>query len=159
MRTISLASITGLPSRLYHGSQHAAEKGLKSSTSHGEKHTEWDNGLGNDFVYACTDRDTAVLMGWASYLESKFGMKSFHSDDKEMTIRLVGVPKTALPDLYCDVYLHTVVPSVAHGWEKVDGKNGLENEWRTKRAIPRRDYQIEKVDLRSVVPRYKVSFE
>lgn len=143
-----------LPKALYHGSTYAQVE-LKPGIERSGKLVQWDEVEDNTWLYATTDKDTAIDLGFASALEHKYGLDHFQTIGDTVAIQLALVDgkkqKVSVDDLFreLEVYLYEIRPTAAGGWVHNDnGHNQLTTEWKTQRTIwPYR--QATRVDLAS----------
>jgi hypothetical protein len=106
--------------------------GIKRS---GEK-VEWDGTESNEYLYATTDRETAVSQGFASAMEKVFPVRRFRTEGRDIHIFLEGKHPTPeqLKKLTVNLYTIRVLPQ--DQWRKNNNKvNGLDTEWTTQQTI------------------------
>lgn len=143
------------PNILYHGSAYRTPT-LKPGIAYGGEKVEWDHGESNEYLYATSEKDTAVELGFASAIEKKFKLDRFQSDEHELTI--TASERIMMSDLEAlDVYLYAFALSHVDGWMlNHNAHNGLLNtEFKTRKVV---SYDsVEKVDMKSFLAGKKVS--
>lgn len=127
-----------LPPVLWHGSAYATEV-LKPGFLWSKKLVEWDHGESNHYLYATTDQQTAISLGFASALEKRWRLnryKTFGSKDVSILIESPdAITHYDLEQLL--VWLYEIYPQNDQQWvfnHNLD--NGLETEFKTHRTVP-----------------------
>lgn len=139
-----------LPSHLYHGSAYLHTE-LKPGFLHSGIEVQWDVNESNRFLYATTDKNTAIELGFASSIEKAFNLHAFQSKDNDIKIVLDEVKSLPrLEDLFhLPVYLYTLRPrSLDHWVPNHNAHNGLTTEWKTQATI-RTFLSREQVDVKA----------
>ena len=126
-----------LPSKLFHGSAYN-DRVLKPGFEHTGIEVHWDETESNRFLYATTDKESAIGLGWASSIEKSFELDRFQIEGDTLTIQLS--PKhqsvTLRELLECPVFLYTFKPKAEEHWELVGNKvNNFHVEYKTKTTI------------------------
>jgi hypothetical protein len=143
-----------IPTRLYHGSAFKQER-LSPGFAHTGEKVEWDYGESNEFLYATTDRDAAIQLGFASAIEKKFKLDRFQCDDSEITI--TASERITMHDLEkLEVYVYSLPFVISGGWQQNRNPNNhIDTEWKTKKTV---DFgSVEKVDMKSFLAGKKIS--
>lgn len=149
-----------LPTSLFHGSGYWAKE-LKPGFERSGELVRWDETEDNTFLYATTDREKAIVLGFASALEKKYGLDRFqHMGDK----LILDVPRqphgytVGLEQLYhLELWLYELTPHTRDGWQlNKNEHNGMRNtEYKTKNTI-RNIRSTTPVDVRQWLSNYKV---
>lgn len=126
-----------LPNKLFHGSAFN-DRILKPGFEHTGVEVRWDETESNRFLYATTDKDAAIGLGWASSIEKSFELDRFKFEGDTLVIELS--PKhqgVSLRDLLaCSVFLYTLKPKPEDQWVLVDNAvNNFKSEYKTQATI------------------------
>lgn len=124
-----------LPKTLYHGSSFLETDYLLPGFYHSKKLIRWDETESNLYLYATTDKEEAVMLGFASAIEKKFKLNHFKRTETEIIIETPS--KISVKDLDdLDVYVYKITPKEKDTWVKnKNERNGLDSEWKTVRKI------------------------
>lgn len=138
-----------LPTVLYHGSAFWTGK-LKPGFQHTGVEVKWDETESNHYLYATTEREMAITLGWASAIEKRYGLDHFQTIGNSI---LIDVPKDVRPKpkkeelLELEVWLYKIVPAPKEDWElNKNPHNNLKSEYRTQRTITPKS--LEKINLK-----------
>lgn len=149
-----------LPSVLYHGSMYQASI-LKPGFEHTQEEVTWDVTESNRYLYATTEKDTAILLGFASAIEHTYGLDYFHTQGNEIVIDLAPDKNNKKQIVKLDqllnlpVYLYEIRPTGRHHWEhNKNEQNKLDTEWKSNRHIL--PSKVEKIDIRKHFKDYKI---
>lgn len=138
-----------LPVVLYHCSGYLTEP-LMPGIRHTGVLVRWDGNESNKFLYAVTDKEAAVDMGFASAVEKHFLLDHFVSDNAtlKLTISVRRGQKVTIDDLAkLDLYLYFITPKPEDGWiHNHNKRNHLVGEYKTQRDVY--GAKSQKVDLR-----------
>lgn len=150
-----------LPSALYHGSAFWAKE-LKPGFQRSGQIVRWDQSEDNTFLYATTDRETAIELGFASALEKKYGLDRFQTAGKQLIIDIPRQPHGYRVQeeqlMQVEVWLYSIDPRTADGWVLVKNpSNGMATgtEYKTQNTI-RGIKSTEMVDIRQWIKQYKI---
>lgn len=137
------------PTNIYHGSAFNHEE-LKPGFKRSGKLVSWDETESNKYLYATTDRDAAVILGFASSLDKHYLLDRFITNDNKIIIQLGNKPLPFLEDLLkIDVYLYQITFDEKDGWiHNHNEYNNLTTEYKTKNTIKSNIVQVDKVDLK-----------
>lgn len=149
-----------LPSTLYHGSAFWTKE-LKPGFKHTGIEVRWDQTESNHFLYATTDREQAIVLGFASAVEKKFGLDHFQSVGKTILLDVPRQPHgytVKEEQLYqLEVWLYTIVPTARDGWAlNRNAHNQLTNEYKTQNTV-RGIRGVEKIDVREWLKQYELT--
>lgn len=126
---------TNKPQFLFHGSGFEQSE-LKPGFEHTGKVVSWDKYEDNTYLYATTDRDSALTLGLSSAIEKRYDLKHTRIDNKTKTIELKfdGPIPTLAAIEKTKVYLYTVPLDSA--WTKNNNPyNNIDTEYKTKQTI------------------------
>ena len=142
-----------VPEVLYHASGYETAD-LKPGFIRTGVLVQWDGNESNHYLYATTDRSSALDLGFASALEKKFKLDRFITSGDDIKI-LASEPITQDDLLALEVWIYEISPVDVHIWTKNHNKtNNLDTEWRTRRTIIPRS--CEKMDVASWLKTKKV---
>lgn len=125
-----------LPNILYHGSGYD-QNVLSPGFVHSHKLVQWDITESNKFLYATTNREEAINLGFASALEKVYKIDRFHSDvnTHEITIDFNDSNKQVISFNNINVYLYEIIPNKKDNWIKNNNKhNSITTEWKTEQS-------------------------
>lgn len=144
------------PNILYHGSAYRTPT-LKPGIAYGGEKVEWDQGESNEYLYATSDKDAAVELGFASAIEKKFKLDRFHSDEHELTI--TASEHITMRDLEAlEVYLYAISFTGADGWMlNHNAHNGMNTEFKTRKVVSY--ISVEKVEMKSFLTGKKINIQ
>lgn len=133
---------------LYHGSgfkQNELQPGFKRS---GEL-ISWDQTESNKYLYATTDKDSAITLGFASAVDKKYLLDRFINTDDKVIIKLSDKKLPSVSELLSiDVYLYEIRYDEKDGWIKNYNKhNNLNTEYKTKQTIRSNLVRVNKVNI------------
>lgn len=142
---IATESLKPLPETLYHGSAFKTEP-LRPGFHHSNTLVTWDNTESNKFLYATTDRDEAIMLGFASSIEKKYDLHNFKNVGNSIQVTL-QFDKPSWKDLAkLPLYLYIIPVRQNDHWVKnTNPDNQIETEWKTDRVI--QDAVVEVIDL------------
>lgn len=124
-----------MPSPLFHGSMYKQSELMPGFKRSGEK-VEWDGVESNEYLYATTDRETAINQGFASALEKVFPVERFRTEGDDIHVHVKGQPPSEEAMRKITVYLYTLKDLPHDLWRKNNNKvNGLDSEWVTQNTI------------------------
>lgn len=153
---IGQLSASNKPTTLYHGSGFEQDE-LKPGFMHTGKVVSWDNYENNTYLYATTDRDSALTLGFSSAIEKKYDLKHTHIDNKAKTIRLKfdgHVPERSAIEKI-KVYLYTL--PLEPFWVKNNNPfNNIETEYKTKEVVKTILERV-RVDIPALLREYQLS--
>lgn len=147
---------TEFPTRLFHGSAFKQDR-LSPGIVHAGVKVEWDHGESNEYLYATTDRETAIQLGFASAIEKQYMLDRFQCDEWEL--KITASERLNIHDLEkLEVYLYSLPFVISGGWQKNQNPNNhLDTEWKTKKTV---DFgSVEKIDMKSFLAGKKVSIQ
>lgn len=147
----------GLPDVLYHGSRFH-QKELKPGFMHTGVVTRWDDGESNIFLYATTEKETAIGLGLSAAIEYTFKLERFKIEGDQIWInsKHQGVNLESIQQL--SVYLYTIMPQVRDQWVTNDNhKNNINSEYKTNQIL-KGNLAVEKIDLRAWLSTKEVMF-
>jgi hypothetical protein len=122
------------PQILFHSSMYDA-KVLMPGFNHTGVLVEWDGEENNHFLYATTDKESAIDLGFASAIEHKFQLDRFSSHGNILDI-YTPQPISLLDLEKLQVYLYTILTQPNQGWIKNNNKqNNIETEYKTTERI------------------------
>ncbi len=145
------------PLVLYHASGYKNDV-LKPGFKHTGVLKEWDNGENNHFLYATTEKQTAIDLGVASAIEQFFKLDRFSIKGKEITI--VSPEHIELSDLAnLKVYLYTINDKPEEDWVKNDNpSNKLDTEYKTA-CDHVEPYSIQEIDVSAWLKTKKINIK
>lgn len=119
--------------QLYHGSAYRHDI-LRPGIHHTGVLQRWDDTESNEWLYASTDRQEAILNGLCSALSQEFRVDRFSWDDNAFVI--TSADKITERDVrQARPLLYTLPPGAS--WKKVNNEvNGSDTEWKTKECVP-----------------------
>lgn len=141
---------------LYHGSMfHTGDKPLVPGIVHTGKEVTWDGGLeSNHYLYTTGDAHNAILLGIGSMTEKTIGTQGFkYGEGDEIFFifekeDLITEKELEKKLKNTSVYLYTIQMKRHHNWIKNNNpKNNIEEEYKTRNAIPRSDFLIATIDV------------
>ena len=144
------------PSELYHGSGYKQEE-LKPGYQHSKKLTVWDQYESNAYLYATSNRDSAMLLGFSSAIEKKYKLNKTKIDEAKKTIYLeFGEPTPSLDNLFdTEVYLYSI-PYDSVIWQKNNNPfNNIDTEYKTTSTITKINDR-EQLNLHEVLSDYQI---
>lgn len=144
------------PTQLFHGSGFEQDE-LKPGFAHTGKVVSWDGYENNTYLYATTDRDSALTLGLSSALEKKYDLTHTHIDNKSKTISLTFKGhKPQMSDIEkTKVYLYTLPMSSV--WVKNNNPfNNIDTEYKTKETITDIQSRI-RVDIAELLSGFQVT--
>lgn len=135
---------------LYHGS-HYCQTELMPGFKRSGKLVQWDKTESNQWLYATTDREAAMVLGFASAVEKHFDLHHFRVINKGYLELIFEKNKPTFQQLKrLAVYIYTIHKGVGDGWQKVNNlTNGIETEFKTQQTIQSNIINIEALDLYS----------
>lgn len=135
-----------LPSVLYHGSAYWTNV-LKPGFKHTGVEVQWDETESNKFLYATTERETAIGLGLASAIEKAYTLNQYQIRGNSITINTDQ--KITVVDLYeLEVWIYTIHPGPKENWSlNKNPHNGLDTEFKTDHTI-RSVRTVERVDIK-----------
>jgi hypothetical protein len=138
------------PTVLYHGSGFNHTE-LKPGYKRTGKLVSWDVIESNKFLYATTDRNTAIELGFASAIEKKYLLDRFNNTDSELIIQLSDEKLPSINDLLgIDIYLYEISFDEEDGWVRnVNEHNHLTTEYKTEKTIKSNLIKVDKIDMES----------
>lgn len=133
---------------LYHGSMYAQEELMPGFKRSGEL-VEWDHTESNKFLYATTERDVALMQGFASAVEKTWPVERFLTRGIRMTVYIVSDKFPSTREIEAlTIYLYTLKLNAADGWKRNSNKfNGLNSEWKTEQTIKESILSREQLDV------------
>ncbi len=134
-----------LPEILYHCSAFLTEP-LMPGIYHTGVRVRWDRTESNEWLYATSDREAAILMGLASAIEHKYLLDRFHTegDDIVITTPSAQLNESALHRLRIHLYL--IHPKASDGWVHNHNRvNQMTTEYKTKSVL--HQVKSQQVDL------------
>lgn len=131
---------------LYHGSMYN-QKELMPGFKRSGVEVKWDKTESNHFLYATTERSIAENLGFASAIEKKFHLKSFHC--KGDTLVAESDLNLTMEDLASlEVHIYTIEIKPDDNWVKNNNEhNRMDSEYKTKNTIE----NIEKTEPLNIV--------
>lgn len=136
--------MSNLPKNLYHASNFESTTLRPSFEITGEL-VEWDGTESNKYLYASTDKDEAIKMALASYLEREYGVDRFITEGKQIVIHSIVKLKTT-DILKAVIWIYSIDVNKDDGWFKNNnGWNKMTTEYKTMKNISRFKY-VEKID-------------
>lgn len=149
-----------IPTALYHGSAYWA-KDLKPGFERSGEIVRWDDTEDNTYLYATTEREKAIVLGFASAIEKKFGLDRFQHIGDRLILDIPRQPhgytvgEDQLREL--EVWLYEIIPHTRDGWRlnKNEHNNMQNTEYKTKSTI-RSIRSVTLVDVKSWLRGYKV---
>lgn len=147
-----------LPKKLYHGSAYQQAELMPGFKRSGQL-VEWDKTENNKFLYATTDKDSAIELGFASSIEKKFRLNRFKSNGKALLIETSDVSLTVSELNKLEVFLYTLTLSASDGWVKNSNEhNGLLTEFKTDKTITSIEI-CKKVDIKEWLSGFDVQIK
>lgn len=144
------------PNELYHGSGYKQEE-LKPGYQHSKKLTVWDQYESNAYLYASSDRDSAMLLGFSSAIEKKYKLNKTKIDESKKTIFLEFEKHApSLEDLFnTEVYLYSI-PYDSKLWQKNSNPfNNIDTEYKTTATITKINDR-QQLNLHDVLSDYQI---
>lgn len=126
-----------LPAVLWHGSAYATDI-LKPGFLWSKKHVEWDSGESNHYLYATTERESAIALGFGSAIEKRHLLDRFQVDEKTKTLVIFSPRKLTHYDLeQLQVWLYELHPQNSEQWVYNHNQtNKIDTEYKTHRIVP-----------------------
>lgn len=148
------------PAVLYHGSAFLTAE-LKPGFQHTGVLVRWDETETNKFLYATTERETAIALGFASAVEKKYGLDRFQHDPGQLIVNCPRQPHgyTVTEEQLCqvEVWLYTLYPNSRDHWVlNKNPHNRLKTEYKTEATI-RQIHRVDQIDVRSWLRGYEVT--
>lgn len=123
-----------LPEVLYHASAFETRELMPGFKRTGVL-VSWDKTESNQWLYASTDCEAVLSLGFASALEKMFLLDRFTTDGDYITI-IASNPISRHELEMVDVHIYTIKPSPADGWVKNNNQsNHLTTEWKTQKTV------------------------
>jgi len=139
---------------LYHGSGFKQTE-LKPGFAHTGELVNWDRYESNDYLYASSHKNSAILLGIVSAWEKKFPISRTKIDEPGRQIRLEFEDKVPSPDDLnrVDAWLYTIArDDAADGWvHNHNPFNNIKTEYKTKSTIKKNILSIEKINIESTL--------
>ena len=122
--------------KLYHGSGYI-QKELKPGYMHTGEEVFWDETESNRYLYATTERGSAIELGFASAVEKAYPLKRFQSEGNKYIFTFEERPSPTLMDLKnLTLYIYDIRYAESSGWQKVNNKfNQMDTEYKTDQVI------------------------
>lgn len=115
---------------IYHGSAYES-KNIQPGFNISKKLINWDDTEDNTYLYATKDKTEAIILGFFSAIEKRYGGVGFHHKGKDLTIDIEGDDPKLNP---FNIYLYEC--ELTKDWEIVNNKvNTLQDEYKTKGII------------------------
>lgn len=146
-----------VPHYLYHGSMYKQHELMPGFQRSGEL-VRWDGVESNEWLYATTDRDDAVMLGIGSALEKEFRVDRYSYDAKTRKLTITSPDQITPGDLRkLQVFLYTIRGENSDEWlPNFNQQNGIENEYKTQNTIDESIVKTEQVDVNKVISNYRV---
>lgn len=117
---------------LYHGSGYSVDK-LMPGILYGENLVVWDETESNEWLYASSNKEEAILQGLASVLEKTHGLMQLSYEGNSIRLFFENTISTSDVIDSLTVYLYTVS---SLGWSKVNNiVNGSSTEYKTNQSV------------------------
>ena len=144
------------PLYLYHGSAFKQSE-LKPGYEHSKELVKWDRYESNDYLYATSDRDQAILLGISSAWEKKWDLKRVHIDHDRATVEAEFYEdKPAFKELRAvECWVYTLQYDQNVWMRNRNPYNDIDTEYKTKRTI-KRIIDINKIDTQKILERFDV---
>jgi hypothetical protein len=125
-----------MPKLLYHGSTYKQDE-LMPGFMHTGELIQWDKTESNKYLYATSERETAIALGFASAVDKKYRMDRFSSDNNTFSFIIDENKLPSKSELEkLDVYLYEIEFDKGSGWIKNHNQhNGLTTEYKTNEVI------------------------
>lgn len=122
--------------KLYHGSAYEQNELMPGFLRSGEL-VEWDKEESNKYLYATTDREKAIELGFASSVEKQYPMDRFTAKDNSLHFVIDAKKLPTLNDLSkVPVYLYEIEYDTDSGWIKNHNPhNNMITEFKTDQVI------------------------
>lgn len=135
-----------LPNVLYHGSAYWTNE-LKPGFEHTGIEVQWDETESNRFLYATTERETAIELGLASAIEKAYTLNSYQTRGNAIMINCDQ--KITVKDLYdLEVWIYTIQPGPKENWSlNKNPHNGLSTEFKTDHTV-RSIRAVDRIDIK-----------
>lgn len=148
-----------LPATLFHGSGFWAKE-LKPGFERSGQLVKWDDTEDNTFLYATTEREKAIVLGFASAVEKKYGLDRFQYIDNKLILDVPRQPHgyTVGVEQLCqlELWLYEINPHTRDGWQlNRNEHNGMKTEYKTKSTI-RTIKSTTPIDVRQWLRGYQV---
>lgn len=136
------------PKMLYHGSMFRQDELMPSFKRTG-KLVRWDQTENNQYLYATTDKEEAIGLGFSSAVEKVYRLDEYHSDDQGgISLKIPNKAVTLQNLMRLDVFLYTIAYRQSDGWVLNNNEyNNLKTEYKTQRTITVFE-KLEKIDVR-----------
>lgn len=132
---------------LYHGSSYLQAE-LMPGFKRSGVFVQWDRIENNHFLYASTQRDSAIGLGLSSAFEKMAGVNRYEFDGKNMIIDTDTADVTLEAVYGLAVYLYTLPHRDGDGWEKnFNPFNNILTEYKTVQTVEL-DTPAEQIDLK-----------
>jgi hypothetical protein len=139
-----------LPNYLYHGSAYKQNE-LMPGYQRSNELVRWDKCETNEWLYACDDKETAILLGISSAIEKKFKLDHYKFEGKHIYIE-TSEPLTPKDIHSLQVFLYTIKPEADDGWmENYNPINGLNGEFKTQGIVEKNILKVVPVDIESAL--------
>lgn len=145
MPSLKHLEISKLPTTLYHCSAYSNKELLRPGIKHTGKIVEWDNGESNEYLYATTDKEEALSLGFATAIEHKYKLDRYTTKGNQITI--ASSDNILFKELSkLEFYLYSIQVKPEDGWIKNNNPNNqITTEWKTDQDIS--SFDAEKVDV------------
>lgn len=117
---------------LYHGSGYR-HRILVPGFERSGVERRWDEHESNRFLYATTDRDTAVILGIAAVIEKTYPLNEFTVDERSITFRLEDSRVVDIRKL--QVFLYEINGSPRDWVKNNNPHNRIDTEYKTAKRI------------------------
>lgn len=146
------------PDTLYHSSMYLQDE-LMPGFKRSGKLVEWDHMESNRFLYATTEREQALVQGFASAVEKTWKVVNFQARGRRITVTIDG-PHPSVADVHgLQIYLYTIRFDPIDGWQKNNNPfNGMLTEWVTQATIQANIEQREALDVKHWLSSYRLEF-
>lgn len=154
------SNMTGfeVPLYLYHGSMYKQPELMPGFKRSGEL-VQWDQTESNEWLYASSDRDEAIMLGISSAIEKNWLLDRYHYDAKRKEITIDTSEHFTLSDVMkLPVYLYTIAGESDDRWvPNLNLNNGILSEYKTQNTVESSIRKCEKLDLYKVLGKVKVT--
>lgn len=133
---------------LYHGSGYK-NKELKPGYLHTGKFIKWDITESNEYLYATTEKNIAIILGWVGAINIKYNCKKTQTNTTEIILHFDNDVKEK-DIIHLPVYVYTIKYQEYDKWIKNNNEfNSLETEYKTKSIIASDNIlKIENINMR-----------
>ena len=145
------------PDFIYHGSMYQSAE-LMPGFKRSGKLVKWDKVENNMYLYATTNKEEAISLGFASAVEKVYGLDEYHTgEDNSISLKIAkkGITLNHLSDL--EIYVYTI--PVKHDDEWVlnnNHHNNINTEYKTTKTIMDIG-RMEKIDVKKWLDSKKVN--